>query len=88
MKYIISVSKTYIHRGIHRHRSNTKKHWFVYYYDEAWKLQSKRVNFIQAMYYKTQKRHQLKRICTVCGKIWYFFPKSKREKLECPNCLE
>lgn len=33
-KYIVSVSKTYNHRGNHRHKSKTKKRWFIYYYDE------------------------------------------------------
>jgi len=32
MKYVVSVAKTYKHRGKHRH-NQAKKHWFVYYYD-------------------------------------------------------
>ena len=88
MKYIVSVSKTYIHRGNHRHKSETKKRWFVYYYDEMGKFKSEKINFLQAQYYKTQKRHRVRGICEKCGCIWLFFVKSKRQKLECPNCLE
>jgi len=32
MEYIVSVAKTYKHRGNHQH-NQAKKHWFVYYYD-------------------------------------------------------
>ena len=87
MKYVISVSKTYKHRGNHRHK-RAKKYWHVYYYDENWKLHCDKVNWLQALYYKTKKVHRLVRQCTECGEIWFFFAKSKREKLECLNCAE
>jgi len=45
MKYIVSVSKTYIHRGNHRHRDSTKKHWHIYYYDEEGKIVPKEIKF-------------------------------------------
>ena len=52
MKYVVSVSKTFIHRGNHKHK-RAKKHWFVYYYDEAGSFHSEKVNWLQAMYLKT-----------------------------------
>lgn len=86
MKYVVSVSKTYIHRGKHNHKSNTKKKWFVYYYDEEGNFRTNRINWLQALYYKTQKRKRLKYICTDCGNAFLGFVKSNREELECPFC--
>jgi len=85
MKYIISVSKTYIHRGNHKHKESTKKHWHIYYYEDG-NFKTKRVNTIQALYYKTQKRKRLKYICTECGNIFMGLVKSSNEELECPEC--
>lgn len=86
MKYIVSVSKTYLHRGNHRHKSDTKKHWFVYYYDEEGNFRTERVNWLQALFYKTQKRKRLKYFCTDCGNVFLGFVKSSHEELKCPYC--
>jgi len=86
MKYIVSVSKTYIHRGYHRHKSDTKKYWHIYYYDEEGNFKTERVNFLQALYYMTQKRKRIQYICTECGILFLGLVKSKREKVECPYC--
>lgn len=86
MKYVVSVSKTYIHRGNHRHKSKTKKRWHIYYYDEEGNFRTKKVNFLQALYYKTKKRHRIRGTCSKCNSVWVFFVKSRREKLKCPNC--
>lgn len=85
MKYVFSVSKTYIHRGLHRHKKSTKKRWFIYYYDEYQKFHSEMVSFSQAMYYKTKKLRRLKYYCEACDKLWLLFVKS-RKQLECPEC--
>lgn len=69
MKYIVSVSKTYIRRGNHKHKPSTKKHWHIYYYEDG-KFKTKRVNTVQALFYKTQKRKRMKYICTECGGIF------------------
>jgi len=79
MKYIVSVSKTYIHRGLHRHKKSTKKHWFIYYYDEYLKFHSEMVSFSQAMYYKTKKVRRLKYYCEACDKLWLFLVKSRKK---------
>ena len=86
MKCIVSVSKTYIHRGNHRHKSKTKKRWFIYYYDEQGNFMTKKVNFLQALYYMTQKHHRIRGICENCGRMWLNIVKSKREKLGCSIC--
>ena len=61
MKYVISVSKTYKHRGKYiTHRLSTKKHWHIFYYeydeiDEVWKTHFDKVDWFTAMYYKCHK---------------------------------
>lgn len=90
MKVVVSVAKAYKHRGRHRYL-RAKKHWFVYWYeydewDEKWYVRSKQVNWIQALYYMTQKHHRRKMICTDCGSVFLVLVKSFREKIECPNC--
>lgn len=86
MKYVVSVSKTYIHRGNHKHKSSTKKRWHIYYYDEEGKFKTKKVNILQALYYKTQKRKRMKYVCTECGNLFVGLVKSSIEKIDCPKC--
>ena len=83
---VISVSKTYTHRGNHAHKSKTKKRWMLYYIDEEGKLRTKRINFLQALYYKTQKRRRLRYVCTECGRIFLGLVKSYKETVDCPYC--
>ena len=69
MKYVISVSKTYKHRGrFITHKPKTKKHWQIMYHDidddtEELKLQLKFVNPLQAFYYKFKKYYKRKFVC-------------------------
>ena len=88
MKYIVSVSKTYIHRGNHRHKSKTKKRWFIYYYDEEGNFCTERVNFLKALYYKAQKRHRIKYFCTQCGQFFISLVLTKKQIPNCPNGCE
>ncbi len=91
MKYVVSVAKTYKHRGKHRH-NQAKKHWFVYYYDhdDSGELCffTKQVNLLQALYYKAQKRHRFKYVCPDCGSVFIAIVKSFRDRVECPYCQE
>ena len=86
MKYVVSVSKTYKHRGLHRHRKSTKKHWHIYYYDEDFVFHSEQVSYVKAMYYKTQKRKKIQYVCTECGNFFTGLVKSRKEELGCPIC--
>ena len=45
MKCIVSVAKTYIHSGNPRHKSETKKRSFIYYYDEDFHFRMKKNDF-------------------------------------------
>jgi len=86
MKRVISIAKTYIHRGKRRHYTDTKKRWFIYYYDENWRFNSEQVSFAKAMYYKKRKFHRLRRYCEICGRTFVYLLKSKKERPECPVC--
>lgn len=85
---VISVSKAYSHRGNHKHREDTKKYWYVYYLNEYGKMASKRVNTLQALYYKTKVKHRYKFICDDCGNLIIGLVKSLKSEIECPYCNE
>jgi len=92
MKYTISVSKTYKHRGNFRHKPSTKKHWFHYFYtieDGIWKLHCESINWLQALLYKTQKWHRRIFYCSNCFTRLRVLTKSKKAKqveINCPSC--
>ena len=90
MSYIISVSKTYKHRGKNiKHRDNTKKVWqvmgYVKNFDGNLVLFSSYVNPITALFCKLMKFKQTKYICPNCYEEslnlyrWFKNPK-------CANC--
>jgi hypothetical protein len=84
---VISVAKSYSHRGSHRHRQGTKKHHYLYYLDhEDGKFKSKRISPLEALYYRTQKRHRYRFACSQCGGISIALVKSLKEDVECPYC--
>ena len=86
MKYIISVGKTYKHRGQLWHKPSTKKYWHIYYHDEDFRFHWEQVSYLQAMYYKTKKLHKLHYICTECGYYFLALVKSAKETVDCPKC--
>jgi len=86
MIHVISVAKSYSHRGNHKHRSTTKKYWYLYYVAEEGNFKSKRINSIEVLYYKTQKRKRIKYICTECGNFFMGLVKSSKEQIDCPVC--
>ena len=94
MKIVISVSKTYKHRGKNIvHRVKTKKHWQIMYYDidedtEELKLQSKFVNPITAFYYKFKKYYKRKFYCFECENFFVTLVKKRQKEIECPYCEE
>jgi len=92
MKYVISVSKTYKHRGLHRHRDSTKKYWHIYYYDENFEFHSEQVSYLKAMYYKCHKWKKIWLHCPDCQIDSLHFIKKRTDKAilkeECPNCFE
>jgi len=96
MKYVISVSKTYKHRGLHRHRASTKKYWHIYYWeydevDETMKMYCKQVGWFTAMYYKCHKWKKIWLHCPSCNIDNLHFIKKRTQKQilneECGNCF-
>ena len=89
--YVISVSKTYKHRGKNiTHKPNTKKYWQIMYYDydENYnlKLYSKFANSFQAFYYKLNKYYKRKFYCLECENLFEALEKKRQKTAECPNC--
>ena len=95
MKYTISVSKTYKHRGSFRHKLSTKKHWFHYFYeydeiDQELKLFCEQVSWLKAMYYKGRKCKRRHVTCPNCRTTSLVIFRKEKELLkeECSNCLQ
>ncbi len=92
MKYVVSVSKTYKHRGLHMHRESTKKYWHIYYYDEDFTFHSEQVSYLKAMYYKGHKWKKIWLHCPSCNVDTLHFIKKRTDKHilkeDCPNCFE
>ena len=86
MKYVVSVSKTYKHRGLHKHRNSTKKYWHVYYYDEDFQFHSEQVSYLKATYYKNNLWYKRQFICPDCLTIFFALVKKRTKIAECPNC--
>ena len=87
-KYVISVSKTFKHRGFRRHRPNTKKFWHIYGFNDDLTFFCEQVSSIKAMYYKHHLYHKVKRVCPECLTIFFVLLKKKNSKIECSNCYE
>jgi len=85
-KYVISVSKTFKHRGLRRHRPNTKKFWHIYGFYEDWTFFCVQVSSIKAMHYKQHLWHKLKFICPDCLTIFYGLVKKASDTVNCPRC--
>jgi hypothetical protein len=90
--WVISVSKTYKHRGRNiKHRDNTRKVWQIMYYeyDEEGelKLHQKYVNVLQAIYYKFHKYYKRKFYCTECEVFVEVLVKKNAKHVQCPFCL-
>ena len=93
MRYVVSVSKAYKHRGRHRHKASTRKFWHVYYYEydeieEEWYLRTKQISAFLVPYYKAQQVYKRTFYCSDCEtKFWALVKKSQKE-VECPYCTE
>jgi len=95
MKYVISVTKTYKHRGLHRHRKSTKKYWHIMGYEwddweERYKMFCYSVNRIQAWYHRQNKYKKFELQCPKCYRAITCFGKKQKDilKIDCPVCLE
>ncbi len=92
MKYVISVSKAYKHRGRNiKHKPKTKKHWQIMYYEinedtEELVLKSKFVNTLQAWYYKLNRYYKRKFYCLECESVFELLVKKRQKQANCPYC--
>ena len=84
-KYVISVSKR--HKNNHAGVKNGA--WCIYYYDEDWKMQQKRINPLLILYYKLIRRHRKKVYCLNCRKELLWLTNWYDRKIpDCPYCLD
>jgi len=75
------VSKRYI-VGHPSSRKRAKKYWSVYYYDEFGKFHSKRISFMQVLYYKSKKKYKIQSVvCPQCDENYKIVGVGI-----CPNC--
>lgn len=92
MKCVISVSKTYKHRGLRIHKPSTKKYWHIYGFEvvqnEPWKFFCEQVSSIKAKYHKLNLYHKIIRYCPYCLTPQLCLVKKKNEKINCINCFE
>jgi len=84
VKYVISVSKR--HKNNHAGVKNGT--WSIYYYDEDWKLQTKRINPLLIWYYKLKKYHRKKGVCPNCRREYLLLTNWHDRSDWCPYCLE
>jgi hypothetical protein len=84
VKYVVSVSKR--HKNNHACVKNGT--WSIYYYDEDWKMQTKRINPLLIWYYKLIRRHRKKMYCLNCSTEFLVLTSWYDKKAECPYCLD
>ena len=84
IKYVISVSKR--HKNNHAGVKNGT--CMVYYYDEDWILQTKRINPLLIWYYKLKKYHRKKGVCPGCSRQFLTLTNWHDKNAECPYCLD
>jgi len=75
-KYIVSVSK----------KNNSV--WKIYFYDENFKIHSRKINPLLIWYYKLRKRHRITGVCTKCSNQFLFLTNWHDKKMNCPICLD
>ena len=60
----------------------------IYYYDEDWKMQTKRINPLLIWYYKLKKYHRKKAVCPQCRRQFLILVNWREKDSECHYCLE
>ncbi len=86
---VISVSKRWYHprSEVRQHGKNgAKKRWFVFYLDEEGTFRTKRIQWYEVLWYKSQKHHKKRYFCLQCGNKFIAFTKSDADFIECPYC--
>lgn len=87
--HVLSVSKSYKHRGgNHVHRQDTKKHWMVYYVTDEGQFASKKISPLMVAYYKSKRERYVNAVCQSCYNVVTLFYKNPKELdgAECPAC--
>ncbi len=83
---VLSVAKSYSNRGNHVHRRGTKKRWYLYFIDEEGNFRTRRINALEALYYKGKKVHRYRIACPECYGESIAFVRSLKGDIDCPHC--
>ena len=86
---VISVSKRWYHprSEVRQHGKNgAKKRWFVYYLDEDSRFRSKRIQWYEVLWYKSQKHYKTRLICLDCNRWFIGYVRSVDQEVQCPYC--
>jgi len=65
--------------GKKAYRGN-RKHWYVYYYDDAGKFRKKKISSVQVPYYGSLIRRRKSYVCIGCGNRF------RSQSSDCPKC--
>jgi hypothetical protein len=88
MKYVLSVSKAYSRQGSHGDKSETRKYWRMYYIDAEGHVQAEKVNFLQALFYKSGLFTRRVFVCLRCGSKFMGLARKDTDILACPYCSD
>ncbi|MGB6463918.1 MAG: hypothetical protein WBF38_06825 [Nitrosotalea sp.] len=86
---VISVSKRWYHprSEVRQHGKNgAKKRWYVFYFDEDGIFRSKRIQWYEVLWYKSQQHHKRRLVCLECGQKFIGYVKSDTQMVDCPYC--
>lgn len=87
--HVLSVAKSYKHRGGgHVHRRRTKRQWQIYYITDEGGFGSKLINPLMVPFYRSKVERYKLMECPACLGLYTAFYK-KPEELEgipCPAC--
>ncbi len=82
------MARSYSHRGKHRHRQATKRHWYAYFISNDGRFGRKRINPILVALYKARIKKHIELTCVDCGSFFHWFYRNDKEfkQAACPFC--
>ena len=62
-----------------------KYYTFVYFYDKNNKFNRRRINKIEAIYYKLRQKKKVRFTCPICKRVFGSYGQKKKD-IKCPYC--
>ena len=82
MVLIVSVSTKKYRKNAGK---RAKRHTFLYFFDEDNRFCCKRINKLQAIYYKLRQKKKVRFTCPTCKRIFGSYGQKKKD-ITCPYC--